>query len=81
MSDFINAQPGVIEAACQSLLECRRKARQIEEFIESIQPLIDSSSPHAVELGNNIRESSAKLAHWLKTFYDRNAKEIFQAHP
>jgi len=77
MPDFLRAQPGVVEAAVQALLESRRGARKIEEAIDSIVPLLDPSSAHALELAENIRETAGKLDHWLKTLYARNAKEAF----
>lgn len=74
MADFVKAQPGVVEAAVQSLLECRRAARKIEESIEGLAPLTE---PGAADLVENIREGAAKLDHWLKILYARNAKEAF----
>lgn len=74
-SDFLRAQPGVIEAAVQSLLECRRMARRIEESIESLTPLLED--PKAAEIAENIREGAAKLDHWIKMLYARNAKDTF----
>lgn len=76
-SDFIKAQPGVVEAAVQSLLECRRKARSIEESVESLIPLLEPSANYAAATTESIREGAAKLAHLLKVLYDRNAKEAF----
>lgn len=42
-----------------------------------MEPLLDSSETHATELVNNIREGAAKLDHWIRTLYARNAKEAF----
>lgn len=77
MPDFLKAQPGVVEAAVQSLLESRRAARKIEEGVESIIPLLDPTASHALEIAENIRETAGKLDHWLKTLYARNAKDAF----
>lgn len=77
MADFLKVQPGVAEAAVQSLLECRRMARRIEESIESMEPLLEPSAAVALELIVNIREGAAKLDHWIRTLYARNAKEAF----
>lgn len=79
MADFIQAQAGIVEAALQAALDCKQKAKAIESFADSIDPLVQGD--HAKELVQNIRENSAKLVHWLNVLYNRNAREVFQTHP
>ena len=78
MADFIKTQAGIVGAALQAALDCKQKAKAIESFADSIDPLVEGE--HAKELVQSVREGAAKLSHWLTVLYTRNAKEVFQAH-
>ena len=77
MSDFAKLQSGVLEGAMQSMLESRRRLREVESMIEGVIPLTENTDTE--KKLEEIREVVAKAGGDLQRIYNRNAKEAFKA--
>jgi hypothetical protein len=76
MSDFAKLQPGIVEGAMQALLEGKRRARELENFVDGIIPLVENDEQ--LKRLEEVREAAAKAAFVLQALYNRNAKEAFK---
>lgn len=75
MSDFVPLESAEFKGAVQSLLDAKRFARDIENFIDGILPLV-ADSEMAVRLQKAV-ESAQETQQLFRDLYSRNARDAF----
>lgn len=75
MSDFVPLDHEMLKGAVQSLLDAKRFARDIENFIDGILPLI-ADSEIALRL-QKASEAAQEAQQLFRDLYARNARDAF----